>query len=90
MSWECRIDTQPIARKNYHCDAYQRIMDCMSDEDFTPDELLCIQGARADRGKILKGTKYDKITGKFDGDFQVWRARLDMLSIYLKYKLYED
>jgi hypothetical protein len=90
MYWDFQLTTKPIARKSYKCDAYLRIMDLMNDEDFTPDELLVMQAARADGGKIIKGMRYDKTTGKYDGEFSVWRAREDTLAIYFKYKLYED
>lgn len=89
MYWDFQVNTKPVARKSYKCDAYFAIIDCMNDEDFTHDELLLIQAARADGGKILKGMRYNKISGKFDGEFAIWRAREDMQTIYRKYELYE-
>jgi hypothetical protein len=91
MTWDVYTDTEPVARKDYRCDAYDHwLSNYISESDLTGDDLLIWQGAKADNFKIKKGMQYFKRTGLFDGDWQTFRARKDLDSICQKLKLYEE
>jgi hypothetical protein len=79
-----------VARKDYHCQASDWINNMMGGEDFTPEELVIYKKAKAEKFKILKGTKYLKVDGFWEGEPSVFRARPDMDAICQKYELYRE
>lgn len=89
MSWELANHSTPVARKEYRCEAWPFIDNSGYVElDFDAEEWEVIQIAKAENFKIKKGDKYVKITGKWEGDFEVFRARADLDAICHKYELY--
>ena len=92
MGWDMSTVTTPKARKDYHCQAADWVeeMRGWDEEQFTAEELPIIRQAKKEKYRILKGTKYIKVTGKYDGEFSVFRARKDLDAICKKYDLYED
>ena len=89
MSWEFETVSTPKARKDYHCDASDWISNYGEDE-FTPEEWGIIQKAKLEKNKILKGTKYHKVTGKWEGEFSTFRARIDLNKICMANDIYEE
>jgi len=87
--WELVTITEPIARKAYLCEACQCV-NHLSKRDVTAEEWATIQKAREEGCKILPGTSYIKIKGKYDGDFITFRARPEIDDIAQKYDCYED
>ena len=87
--WDFSEETQPIARKDYHCGA----SDWLSNFDrceFDEKELAVIDLARTENNKILKGTKYVKVTGKWEGEFSTFRARIDLNGICVAHDAYAE
>ncbi len=80
--------TTQKARKEYRCDAMEFIQNSMSIEEFTQSEQALIIKAQSERCKITKGSTYTKVSGKWEGDFSVFRARTEIDNICLKYDLY--
>lgn len=84
-------ETKPVARKDYDCDACPWIFNGDIGPDYyTADELLIIDAALADKGKIKKGQQYVRQTLKDGRDLITYRARIDMHDICLKYDIYQD
>ena len=90
MGWDFQKNTIQRARKEYRCDAMEFIDNMMSLEEFTEDEQALILKAKSERCKITKGSIYVKTSGKWEGDFTVFRARLEIDTICLKYDLYAE
>ena len=90
MGWDVATNTEPVARKEYRCDASEWINNMMDLDDFTSEELGLFDTARTEGFKILKGSKYLKTTGFWDGEPSVFRARPEMDVICRKYNLYSD
>ena len=91
MGWEFADTTTPIAKKDYHCEASDWILGAgWNENDWTQDELTIIHRAQRERWKILSGTRYIKVTGKWEGEFTVFRAREDLDAICKKYGFYDD
>ena len=89
--WEIETVTTPVARKDYHCEASDWICNASyPDEDYDPEDLETINKARNESWKILKGQKYLKVSGKFEGEFCTFRARIDLEEVCKKYDLYPD
>lgn len=89
MSWEFCENTQPTANKEYRCDACEWLLYVGADF-LDEDELALYEKAKSEKFKILKGTKYDKCEGKYDGEFSVFRARPEINEICLRYEVYQD
>lgn len=88
--WEVETVTNPVARKDYHCQASDWIVNAGLDErDYEAEDWAVIEKAKAEGFQIKKGTKYLKVSGKFDGEFQVFRAREELEAICQKYELYD-
>ena len=87
--WDFSGETQPTARKDYHCDASEWLSN-FDDSDFDAQDLAIINLARSENNKILKGTKYIKVTGKYEGDFCTFRAKPELNAICIKYDIYDD
>jgi hypothetical protein len=87
--WDFCTTTTPIASKDYDCDAAVWLENCDTWE-FTEAEQDIIADANNQGNKILKGTRYKKTVGRFDGEFCVFRARLDLDAICLDNDVYDD
>ncbi|MCV6612402.1 MAG: hypothetical protein OIF55_16695 [Amphritea sp.] len=92
MGWEFATETKPVARKDYHCEASDWIDNTTGwdEEEFAEEDRETIRKARAEGCKVLKGTQYVKVTGKFEGEFSTFRARADLNDICQRYDLYPD
>ena len=92
MSWENSTITTPVARKEYHCQASDWIDNSIGwdEQEYDEEDRPVIRQAKAENCKILKGTRYVKVSGKWDGEFHVFRARDDLDSICKKYDLYQE
>jgi len=86
-------ERQPIARKDYPCNACPWIFNGDIGPEYyaADDELKIIAAARKARGRIRKGQKYMKqaVVGS-DGKVFSFRAIPEMHEICLKYGLYEE
>jgi hypothetical protein len=91
MSWDFYTSTMPVAKKDYPCDAWVWISNAnLSDDDFEEEDREIIFKAKSEGYKILKGTKYSKTKGMFNGEFTTFRSRIDLDDICKKYDLYEE
>lgn len=92
MSWEIAKVEHPVARKNYQCQASVWIDNTVGffRSEFDPEDWEKIKVAAKKDFKILKGEKYKKISGKFDGEFGVFRAIPELDDICKKYDLYDE
>ena len=89
--WNFYIESEPVARKEYACDASIELLAFGFDQrDFAPEDWNTIKQAEKEGCKILPGKPYRKVKGKFEGAFHVFRARKDMDAICIKYNLYEE
>lgn len=86
--WDFYKETEPKARKSYSCDASQWVIDLIDFQDLPFSEKRSFVRAKRDRFKILPGMKYRKVEGKCEGEFRVWRSRLDMEKIYQEHELW--
>lgn len=88
--WEFATESKPIAIKEYDCQAWPWIDNegCYPD-DFTEEEQAIIENARNEGFKILPGTQYLRIDGKWEGEFTTYRARLDIQKICDDHELQE-
>ncbi|TVO75106.1 hypothetical protein [Sedimenticola selenatireducens] len=90
MSWDVEDISYPVAKKAYRCDACEWINNVPIDEcDLADDERHAISAAKADRYKILKGQKYIKVRGIWEGTWQTFRARIDINNICQRHDIYE-
>lgn len=92
MTWDLVTETKPVARKDYHCEASDWIDNTIGwdERDFDEEDRETIRKARAEGCKILKGTQYVKLSGKWEGEFSTFRARADLNAICHKYELYAE
>lgn len=89
--WECSTTTNPVARKDYYCQACGFIRDSgWTEGDFGEEEWALIEKAKADGWKILKGQKYLKVSGIWDGDPSVFRARPEIDKLVQSLGWYDD
>ena len=89
--WSCERITYPTAKKEYNCDAYEWIMGLgLNAVDFTKEELEILDKVREENCKILPGTKYYKVVGRYDGEWTTMRARIDLLDIYFRLQCGND
>jgi len=79
--WDLAKDSKPVARKEYKCQAWPWIDNGISFDDLDATEKEVIEKARKEGFKILKGTRYLRVDGKWDGEFTTYRARLDLQKI---------
>ncbi len=83
--------TRPVARKSYLCDACDAFrLSGISDDELSPDDLLIVQAARADKWRILPHRQYVKRIYKDDGLLQTYRARPDMDWLVDRLELFSD
>ena len=79
------------ARKHYRCDATQWFHDCgMGRNDLTAEQLLMLDAAEADKGRILPGQAYYYTRGVHEGAMFTWRARPGMDRICRDHGLYDN
>ena len=91
MTWDFSHQTTPVARKDYYCGASEWISESGYEEsDFDPEDWETLQKSKSEGNKILKGTKYIRVRGKFDGEFSTFIARIDLDEICFKYNLYAN
>jgi len=90
MSWDFYEHSTPKARKDYRCDACEFINEAINEGYFSFAEMRLIVKAKRNGWKIKKGEIYDKCSGKFDGDFSVFRAIPEMNDLCLKHDLYYE
>jgi hypothetical protein len=84
-------DNEVQSQKFYDCDAYAAWLNCgPPDSEVTPDEMLVLEGVRADKGKIRAGQRYRRVRFNDGNGIEVWRARLDMDILCQKYELFDD
>ena len=89
MCWDFAVHTEQLARKDYRCQASDWINSGYCELDFDPEDWQAIMKAKGEGWKILKGTNYLKVKGKWEGEFCVFRARPELDAICHKYDLYE-
>ena len=92
MSWDMQTVTNPIAKKDYHCQASDWIDNTLgwNEAEYDEEDRPIILKAKAENFKILKSTRYVKVTGKWEGEFDTFRAREDLDAICRKYELYPE
>ena len=90
MSWDFCTTTIQVAKKDYGCDAVCWIDDSTEylRGELSISELRSIARAKKDGWKIKKGMKYIKSVGKWEGRFEVFRARIDLSEICITHDLY--
>jgi len=77
--------------KTYHCGASDWIDNSgLGEADFGAEDWATIEQARAEDWEIKKGTQYIQTSGKWEGEFSVFRARLDLDAICKKHDIYQD
>lgn len=90
MSWDfCDISRQ-TARKNYNCSAMDWIENADDLDELSAEELAAVEKARDEGGMILKGQEYLKVSGKWDGEWSVFRARPEIDAICKKHDFYYE
>lgn len=92
MSITLLSKSEPLARKEYSCDASVWFYNCAMPVEngmFTYEELRAIVKARRSSWCIKPGQKYLKFAQIQDGDFCVFRAIPEMHAICRKYDLYD-
>lgn len=89
MTWDFQTNTEPIAKKDYRCEASQILFD-LSDRDIEPEDLVRYLFIKHEKGVIKKGSCYLKTKGMWEGEFVVFRARMDADELCRKYELYSD
>lgn len=85
-------DEVRTARNFYPCDAsrWWFACGCVRDDELTPEQVLVLQGAGADKFKIRAGQRYHYQRGVVEGRMVTWRERLDMGSLCRAYNLYDE
>ena len=85
------IDSRPVARKEYKCDAAEwYLKNSGGKEDFEPEDWAKIQSAAAEHFKIQQGQQYVYQAGICEGEFCTFKAKIDMHEICLKYDMYAE
>jgi len=87
--WDFAVTTEQKANKDYNCEASAWLGNYPSDA-FDKLDLAIIARAESENNKILKGVMYTKTTGKFEGEFTVFRARIDLNDICIKHHIYDE
>lgn len=83
-------DTQPIAKKDYHCDACAWLLNGGFPEGMKISEWRSIVKAKRNGWKVKVGQKYLRQTGIYDGDFYCTKSIPEIHEICLKYDVYEN
>ena len=92
MSWKFFTRTEPIAKKEYDCDAWLWLRNCDYTEfdQLTFSDRKAIVRAKRNGFKIQPGDKYIKVEGLWEGDFVTFRAIPELDAICHEYDVYED
>ena len=96
MSYTILHEKIKTARKTYGCAASEWITNGYSIQEFIDDynlpfsERRILAKAKAEKFKILPGTKYLEQVGIYDGDFSCIQCRLDISALTTKYKLNQE
>lgn len=79
------------AKKHYSCDACELWLNSgLKEIDVSPNDWLIVEGAMADKWKILPGREYRKATFVHGNYFVTYRGRLDMDSLCSRLDLFPD
>lgn len=89
MIWDFAVSTTSVARKDYCCDAAEWIENAIGYYALSDEQLAIYEAAKLEGFRILKGTRYSRTQGFFDGEFCVFRARLDLDQICRDLGVYE-
>ena len=89
--WDFATDSSPVAKKEYNFQAWPWIVNsgCYPD-DFNETEIAIIDKARSEGFKVLRGTRYLRVSGKWEGEMSTYCARLDIQKICDDYELQEE
>ena len=88
--WQLHNTTNPVAQKNYNCNASDFIHHSdYSEVDFSKEDWEIIKKAESEGWLILKGVEYVKTEGLWEGEWSTVRARKDLNEICMKYDLYQ-
>ena len=96
MSYTILHEKIKTARKTYGCAASEWITNGYSIQEFIDDynlpfsERRILAKAKAEKFKILPGTKYLEQVGIYDGGFSCIQCRLDISALITKYKLNQE
>lgn len=92
MTWEMETVTQQVARKDYLCDASVLLMSATNFDErvFEQSEIGLLRESKASGLKILKGERYMKVSGKWEGEFAVFRSRIGLDVLCAKYGAYDE
>jgi hypothetical protein len=96
MSYTILHEKIKTARKTYNCAASEwinngyTIQEFMSDYNLPFSEKRILAKAKAEKFKILIGTKYLEQVGIYDGDFYCLQCRLDISELINKYGLDQE
>lgn len=90
--WDFCVQSEPIARKEYQCEAWEWLynVDWYQFTELTFSERKAIARAKRNNFEIKPGEKYLKVQGKWDGEFQTFRAIPSLDAICRKYDVYEE
>lgn len=89
--WDFCEETTPKARKEYDCEAADHWCNAgLAECDIDDQDWQIIQKAKSENYKIKSGDRYVNVSGKWEGEFDVFRARIDMNDICHKYGLYQE
>ena len=84
-------ESNPVARKNHHCDACEFILNNgVNGNGYPISELRIIVKAKRNGYKILKGEKYFNQVGIFDGDFYSFKGIPEIVELCQKYDLFDN
>ena len=81
---------EPIARKDYWCDASEYVRESLSQTEFTYAEYREIVKAKRQGWKIKAGQKYVKQVQSDGGEIITYRAIPTMNDLCYKYDLFPD
>ena len=90
MGWDFYTGTSPVAKKDHNCGACEWILNSCDWGMFTFAELRIIVKARRDGWKIKKGQKYIKCSGRWNGEWDTFRARPEINDLCQKYDIYQE
>ena len=82
--------SEPIARKDYPCEASYFIREGGTLDYMTFSEKRVFARAKSQAFKIIKGQKYMRQFNKYEGDTYTFRAIPEVHSICAKYDLYPE
>lgn len=93
MTWDWVAETGTrTARKRYYCDATEHleiIVDGYADKPVTDEDIAAAKRLK-ETCHIEPGEQYSFVRGVWDGEFGVYRARVDADKLCAKYGVYGD